>query len=198
MDVFPTRMQPPRTALSAVLAVLALVACTSGPPQVEPRADAVRASIAGTGAACRSGEAVVFACTLESTGHRIAICMDTASASHRSYFVREQNGARTVVANPADGPGAFTHSLVRYSRDFGGSAYSFEHDGQTRVLYWLRAANGHTEQGTLLMPPEPGASRRAHEKCAPGTLVGEEHDASTTRILAGWPSNPLIVANGIP
>lgn len=185
--------------VAPLLAVLVLGACAADSAQVRQSASAEpSASVAkATASPCQGSESVVFACTLEPSGDRIGICMDMASAGHRSYFVREHDGERSVISNSGQGPKAFTHSHLMYTGGTGGSAYAFDDNGETRVVYSISGAYQYEEQGTLLMEEALTAPARRFEACSRPSVIEHENEA-TIDLVRQWLKHPVIAGHGLP
>lgn len=176
-------------AAAASLALIGLTACSHSSPGAPSGRDA-EADRSGKQTACIASDAVIFACRLEGSGDRIALCSNR-STPNTSYYVRENSsGARRIIREDIDSGRRFMSTRVFSSGATGIRTYSFESPQQREVLYAI-SGTGIDEQGTFVYPT--GSSAAARERCHTETFLDPDW-----QMAESWEQDPVILANGLP
>ena len=151
---------------------------------------AATARIAAGATGCEASEVTVFACKLQGSHDRVALCAGQGAATGVLYFVRTGNRPEVF---PADrrGTGHFMTTHVFSTGATGIRTHSFNGSSRRHVLYSI-SGTGIEEQGLFSMPKESSKPDR-QELCDPAT-----QQDSGWELAESWKSDPIIEAHGLP
>jgi hypothetical protein len=137
---------------------------------------------------CGADEHTVFSCRLTGATRVVSLCLS------------KQGDEARYVAGGAPDPdvvhaGLFQRTSLTYAGGTGGYAYSFEHGGQTRVLYSISGEEQLARSGELVMEDDTVPVTDA--PCDPGSLI-ETDDLAALRHVRGWPAHAHLERHGLP
>lgn len=137
---------------------------------------------------CSADEYTVFSCQLAGSTRIVSLCL-AKQGEHARYVAGGAHDPELTHSGP------FRRTSLAYAGGTGGYAYSFEHDGQTRVLYSVSGEEHLARSGELVL--EDGAVPVADAPCEPVSLT-ETDDLAALQHVRSWPAHAHLARHGLP
>lgn len=137
---------------------------------------------------CEAHEHTVFSCRLTGSERVVSLCLSIRG--DQAHYVAGSASDRELTH-----AGPFQRTSLAYAGGTGGYAYSFEHSGQTRVLYSVSGEEQLARSGELVI--ENGTVPVTDAVCEPGSLT-ETDDIAVLRHVRSWPPHARLERHGLP
>ena len=137
--------------------------------------------------ACRSGEALVFACRIAASGKPVTLCTATGAPSVTTYRFGDPASPELTFTDAGKSPAsAFHRTPLTFAGATGGYAYSFRNGDVTYALYSISGNEGLARSGVAVV--DASGRRTADLECDPAS-VQETESVALIRRTREWPTD---------